>query len=69
MKLFLLSIDQTIYEETDCYDLTNDCVKWAFELNYCRSAEYAEFMSGACKESCSFCTGKFAVLTYLLSLS
>ncbi|XP_066927047.1 uncharacterized protein [Clytia hemisphaerica] len=50
------NMNQTVYEETDCYDLTYDCTKWAFELNYCRSDEYAEFMSGACKESCSFCT-------------
>ena len=55
---FPIALDQTVYQATDCYDLTNNCTYWAFDKKYCRTEDYAEWMSAACKESCGFCRGK-----------
>ena len=54
---FLYLTDQTDYHPTDCYDLTNNCTYWALNKKYCRTEDYAEWMSAACKESCGFCIG------------
>ena len=55
--LFFYLSDQTIYHSTDCYDLTYNCTYWAFDKKFCRTEDYAEWMSAACKESCGFCRG------------